>query len=80
MGVARCPDAAFCVTDYGFDAATVGLQVNEFRFDGPTCVGFVVAEVEQALVYFDVILAFDVGGFELVHGLGLRGFRGLGSG
>jgi hypothetical protein len=27
------------------------------------------AEVEEALVYFDVILAFDVGGFELVHGL-----------
>ena len=77
MCVARCPDAAFCVTDYGTNAATVGLQVNEFRFDAPSCVGFVVAEKEQALVYFDVILAFDVSCFEFVHGLG---FRGLGNG
>ena len=77
MGVACGSDAAFCVLDDGTNAATVGLQVNEFRFDRPACVGFVVAEVEQALVYFDVILAFDVGGFELVHGLG---FRGLSSG
>ena len=77
MGVARCPDAAFCVLDDGTNAAAVGLQVNEFRFDGPTCVGFIVAEKEQALVYFDVVLAFDGGGFELVHGLG---FRGLGNG
>ena len=76
MGVASSPDAALCITDYGTNAATVGLQVNEFRFDRPTCVGFIVAEKEQALVYFDVVLAFDVGGFEFVHGLG---FRGLGS-
>jgi hypothetical protein len=69
MGMACCSDAAFCVTDYGTNAATVGLQVNEFRFDAPTCVGLFGAEVEEALVYFDVILAFDVGGFELVHGL-----------
>ena len=69
MGMACCSDAAFCVTDDCLHAAAVGLQVNEFRFDAPTCVGFVVAEVEEALVYFDVILAFDVGGFEFVHGL-----------
>ena len=77
MSVACCPDAAFCVLDDGTNAATVWLQVNKFRFDGPTCVGFVVAEKEQALVDLNVVLAFDVGGFELVHGLG---FRGLGSG
>ena len=73
MGVACCPDAAFCILDDGTNAATVWLQVNEFRFDAPSCVGFVVAEVQEALVYFNVILAFDVGGFELVHGLGFRG-------
>ena len=77
MGVACGSDAAFCVLDDGTNAATVRLQVNEFRFDGPTCVGFVVAEVQEALVDFNVILAFDVGGFKLVHGLG---FRGLGNG
>ena len=77
MGVACGSDAAFCILDDGTNAATVGLQVNEFRFDRPTCVGFIVAEKEQALVYFDVVLAFDVGGLKFVHGLG---FRGLGSG
>ena len=68
MGVARCTDAAFCILDDGTNAATVGLQVNEFRFDRPACVCFVVAEVEEALVDFNVVLAFDVGGFEFVHG------------
>jgi hypothetical protein len=28
-----------------------------------------VAEVQEALIYFDVVLPFDVGGFEFVHGL-----------
>ena len=73
MGVTCGPDAAFCVTDYCTDAAAVGLQVNEFGFDAPACEGWLIAEVEEALVYFDVILAFDVGGFEFVHGLGFRG-------
>ena len=77
MGVTCGPDAAFCVLDDGTDAAAVGLQVNEFGFDAPTSEGWLVAEVQEALVYFDVILAFDVGGFEYVHGLG---FRGLGNG
>ena len=60
---------AFGITDDGTDAAAVGLQVNEFRFDAPVGVSFLVAEVEQALVDLNVVLAFDVGGFELVHGL-----------
>ena len=74
MGMACGSDAAFCILDDGLDAAAVRLQVNEFRFDGPTCVGFVVAEVQEALVDFNIVLAFDVGGFEFVHGLWFRGF------
>jgi hypothetical protein len=62
-------DAALGITDDGTDAAAVGLKVNEFGFDRPACVGFVVAEEQEALVDLDVVLAFDVGGFELVHGL-----------
>ena len=77
MSVARSTDAAFCVTDNGTNAAAVGLQVNEFGFDAPIGVSLFVAEVQEALIDFDVILAFDVGGFEFVHGLG---FRGLSSG
>ncbi len=77
MGVTCGTDAAFCVLDDGTNAATVGLQVNEFRFDRPACVGFVVAEVQEALVDFNIILPFDVGGLKFVHGLG---FRWLGSG
>ena len=73
MGVACCPDAAFCVTNDGTNAAAVWLQVYEFRFDAPSCVCFVVAKVQEALIDFDVILGFDVGGFEFVHGLGFRG-------
>ena len=69
MGVARCPDAAFCVTDYGTNAATVGLQVNEVGFNGPTSEGWLVSEVQEALVDLHIVLPFDVGGFELVHGL-----------
>ena len=68
MGVACGSYAALCVTDDGTNAAAVGLQVNEFRFDAPTCVGFFVAEVQEALVYFNVVLAFDVCGFKFVHG------------
>ena len=77
MCVACCPYTAFCVTDYCTNAAAVRLQVNEFGFDRPIGVSLFVAEVQEALIYFDVILAFDVGGFEFVHGLG---FRGLGNG
>ena len=68
MGVACGSDAAFCVLDDGTNAAAVRLQVNEFRLNAPTSEGWLVSEVQQALVYFDVILAFDVGGFEFVHG------------
>jgi len=67
-------DAAFGITDDGTDAAAVGLQVNEFGFDAPIGVGFLVAEVEEALVDLHIVLAFDVGGFELVHGFWFRGF------
>jgi hypothetical protein len=69
-------DAAFCVTDDGTDAAAVGLKVNEFGFDRPACIGGLIAEEQEALVDLDVVLAFDVGGFELVHCLvGLEGFE-----
>jgi hypothetical protein len=44
------------------------LQVNEFGFQRPASVGRFVAEVQEALVDFNVVLAFDVGGFEFVHG------------
>ena len=60
------------VTNYCTNAAAVGLQVNEFGFDAPACVGGFVAEVQEALVDLDILLAFDVGGFELVHGFGFR--------
>jgi hypothetical protein len=50
------------------------LQVNEVGFDWPPCIGGLIAEEQEALVDLDVVLAFDVGGFELVHGLvGLEG-------
>jgi hypothetical protein len=72
--VACCPYTAFCVTDDGTDAATVGLQVNEFGFDAPIGVSLLVSEVQEALIDLNVILAFDVGGFEFVHGFWFRGF------
>ena len=74
MGVARGTDAAIGIPNHGFDAAAVGLQVNEVGFNGPTSKGWLVAEIEQALVDFNIVLAFDVGGFEFVHGWwGLEG-------
>ncbi len=54
------------------DAAAVGLQVNEVGFNGPTRIGWLVAEEQEALVDFNIVLAFDVGGFKLVHGLGVQ--------
>ena len=74
MCVTCGPDAAFCVTDDGTDAAAVRLKVNEFGFDRPVGVSLLVAEVEEALVDLNVVLPFDVGGFELVHGFWFRGF------
>ena len=71
MGVTCGTDAAFGITDDGTDAAAVGLQVNEFGFDAPACEGWLIAEVEQALVDLNIVLAFDVGGFEFVSGLKL---------
>ena len=68
MGVACCTNAAIGITDDGLDAAAVGLQVNEVGFNGPTSEGWLVAEIEQALVDFNIVLPFDVGGFEFVHG------------
>jgi hypothetical protein len=68
MSVTRCTDAAIGITDDGFDAAAVGLQVNEVGFNRPTSEGWLVAEIEQALVDFNIVLAFDVCGFEFVHG------------
>jgi hypothetical protein len=70
MGVARGSDAAIGIPNHGLDAAAVGLQVNEVGFNGPTCIGWLVAEEQEALVDFNIVLAFDVGGFEFVHGLG----------
>jgi hypothetical protein len=66
--VARSTDAAFVVPDDCTNAAAVGLQVNEFGFQRPASVGLFVAKVQKALVDFDVVLAFDVGGLEFVHG------------
>jgi hypothetical protein len=71
MGVARCPDAAIGITDNGFDAAPIGLQVNEVGFNGPTSEGWLVSEVQEALVYLHIVLPFDVGCFEFVHGFGV---------
>jgi hypothetical protein len=68
MGVTRGTDATIGIPNYSLDAATVGLQVNEVGFNGPICIGWLVAEEEQALVDFNIVLAFDVGGFKLVHG------------
>ena len=73
MGVARSPDAAIGITDNGLDAAAVGLQVNEVGLNAPTSEGWLVAEIEQALVDFNIVLPFDVGGFEFVHGWWVRG-------
>jgi len=70
MGVTCCPDAAIGITDDGFDAAAVGLQVNEVGFNGPTSEGWLVSEVQEALVYLHIVLPFDVGGFEFVHDFG----------
>ena len=67
MGVACGSDAAFCVTDDGTNAAAVGLQVNEFGFDAPIGVSFLVAEVQEALVDLHIVPPFDVGGFKFVH-------------
>ena len=71
MSVARCTDAAIGITDNGFDAAPIRLQVNEVRLNGPTSEGWLVAEIQEALVDFNIVLPFDVGGFEFVHGLGV---------
>ena len=73
MGVARCPDAAIGITDDGLDAAAVRLQVNEVGFNAPTSEGWLVAKVQEALVDFNIVLPFDVGGFEFVHGFGFSG-------
>ena len=73
MSVACGSDAAFCITDDGLDAAAVGLQVNEVGFNAPTSEGWLVAEVQEALVYLHIVLAFDVGGFEFVHGFRFSG-------
>ena len=73
MGVARGSDAAIGIPNHSLDAAAVGLQVNEVGFNGPTSEGWLVAEIEQALVDFNIVLPFDVGCFEFVHGLGFRG-------
>ena len=40
--------------------------LDEFGLQRPACVGLFVAKVEQALIDFDILLAFDVGGFESV--------------
>jgi hypothetical protein len=66
--MARSTDAAFVVPDDCTNAAAVGLQVNEFGFQRPASVGRFVAKVQEALVDFNVLLAFNVGGFKLVHG------------
>ena len=73
MGVASCSDAAIGITDDCLDAAAVGLQVNEVGLNAPTSEGWLVAEVQEALVYLHIVLPFDVGGFEFVHGFGFRG-------
>ena len=70
MGVARCPDAAIGITDDCLDAAPIGLEVNEVGFNAPTSEGWLVSEVQEALVDLHIVLPFDVGGFEFVHGLG----------
>jgi len=70
MSVTCCTDAAIGITDDGFDAAAVGLQVNEVGLNGPTSEGWLVSEVLEALVDFNIVLPFDVCGFEFVHGLG----------
>jgi hypothetical protein len=71
MSVARGSDAAIGITNHSLDAAAVGLQVNEVGFNGPTRIGWLVAEEQEALVDFNIVLPFDVGGFEFVHGLGV---------
>ena len=45
-------------------------QVNEVGLNGPTCEGWLVSEVQEALVDLNIVLPFDVGGFEFVHGFG----------
>ena len=65
MSVACGTDAAFCVFDDGTNAATVRLQVNEFRFDAPPCVGFVVAEEESC----DIREFFDPEAKEIIQTL-----------
>ena len=67
--MACCTDATFVIPDNRTDAATVGLQVNEFGFQRPASVGRFVAEVQEALIDLNVVLALDVGGLEFVHGL-----------
>jgi hypothetical protein len=64
--VARSTDATLVVPDDCTDAAAVGLQVKDFGFQRPASVGSFVAEVQEALIDFNVVLAFDVGGFEFV--------------
>jgi hypothetical protein len=66
--MARSTDATLVVPNDCTDAAAVGLQVDEFGFQRPASVRLFVAEVQEALIDFDVVLPFDVGGFKLVHG------------
>jgi hypothetical protein len=66
--MARSTDATLVVPDDCTDAAAVGLQVKDFGFQRPASVGRFVAKVQEALVDFNVVLPFDVGGFKLVHG------------
>jgi hypothetical protein len=66
--MARSTDATLVVPDDCTDAAAVSVEFYEFGFQRPASVGRFVAEVQEALVDFNVVLSFDVGGFEFVHG------------
>jgi hypothetical protein len=64
--VSSCTDATLVVPDDCTDAAAVSVEFYEFGFQRPASVGRFVAEVQEALIDFNVVLAFDVGGFEFV--------------
>ena len=66
--MARSTDATLVVPDDCTDAAAVGLQVKDFGFQRPASVCRCVAEVQEALIDFNVFLPFDVGGCEFVQG------------
>jgi hypothetical protein len=70
MGVACSTDATIGIPNHSLDAAAVGLQVNEVGFNGPTRIGWLVAEEQEALVDFNIVLPFDVGGLNLCMVLG----------